>query len=144
VARIYQVESVLVDTGILYALADRNDEWHEPSVRCVSDLTGRLLVPSSVFPEACYLINRYLGQDAEIALVKAFINRELTIEHFTTQDLVRAADLMKKYKDNNIGLVDASIIAIAERLKISRILTTDRRHFGAIRPQHCKELELLP
>jgi predicted nucleic acid-binding protein len=142
--RIYQVESLLVDTGILYALADRKDEWHAPSVRFASEFTGRLLVPSSVIPEACYLINRFLGLDAEIALVKAFINRELTIEHFTGQDLVRAADLMKKYKDNNIGWVDASIIAIAERLKISRILTTDRRHFGAIRPQHCKKLEMLP
>jgi len=130
--------------GILYALADRKDEWHGPSVLFVSESTGRLLVPSSVIPEACYLINRFLGQDAEIALVKAFINRELTIEHFTAPDLVRGADLMKKYKDSNIGWVDASIIAIAERLKITRILTTDRRRFGAIRPQHCKELELLP
>jgi hypothetical protein len=143
-AQIYQVDTVLVDTGILYALADKKDEWHGPSVRFASEFTGRLIVPSSVVPEACYLIGEYLGPDAEAAFVKALINREMALEHFSAHDLVRAADLMRKYKDNNIGFVDASLAAIAERLKICRILTTDRRHFSAIRPRHCKEFILLP
>jgi predicted nucleic acid-binding protein len=41
------------------------------------------------------------------------------------------------------GFVDATIGATAERLKISRILTTDRRDFPVIRPRHCKAFELL-
>lgn len=143
-AQIYQVDSVLVDTGILYALADKKDEWHVPAVLFASEFRGRLVVPSSVVPEACYLMSEYLGPDAEAAFIKALINHEMTLEHFSAHDLVRAADLMKKYKDNNIGFVDASVVAIAERLKLCRILTTDRRHFGAIKPQHCREFTLLP
>ncbi len=42
------------------------------------------------------------------------------------------------------GFVDASIVAMAERLKICGILTTDRRHFAAVKPEHCKEFTLLP
>jgi len=143
-AQVFQVDSVLVDTGILYALADKQDEWHAPAVSFVSEFRGRLVVPSPAVPEACYLLNEYLGQDAEAAFVKALINREMTLEHFSVQDLVRASDLMEKYQDNNIGFVDASTVVIAERLKICRILTTDRRHFGAIKPQHCKKFTLLP
>jgi len=62
----------------------------------------------------------------------------------TTQALPRISELLKKYCDSNIGFVDASVVAIAERLKISGILTTDRRHFETIKPQHCKEFTLLP
>ncbi|MBI5419807.1 MAG: hypothetical protein HZA60_06950, partial [Deltaproteobacteria bacterium] len=58
--------------------------------------------------------------------------------------LVRAVELITAYSDSNIGAVDASLAAIAERLKISSLLTTDRRHFSIIQPNHCKGFTLLP
>jgi predicted nucleic acid-binding protein len=51
---------------------------------------------------------------------------------------------MRRYEDAQIGFVDATVVAIAERLKLKRILTTDRRDFSLMRPRHCKEFELLP
>ena len=143
-AKSFQVESLIIDTGVIYALADRKDDWHAEAAGFMSDFSGRLIVPSTVVPEACYLLNTYLGQDAEIGFVLALVNREMVIEHSTSQDLARISELLKKYSDANIGFVDASIVAIAERLKISGILTTDRRHFAAIKPQHCKGFTLLP
>lgn len=103
-----------------------------------------MIVPSTVVPEICYLLNTYLGSDAEISFVKSLVNRELLLEQSTFQDLSRIAELLKKYDDVNIGFVDASLVAVAERLRISGILTTDRRHFTAVKPQHCKEFTLLP
>jgi hypothetical protein len=47
---------------------------------------------------------------------------------------------MAKYSDAALGFVDASIVAVAERLKIKELLTTDRRHFSLIRPRHCPTL----
>jgi predicted nucleic acid-binding protein len=43
-----------------------------------------------------------------------------------------------------LGLVDASIVAIAERLKVRVLATTDRRHFGAVRPRHVERFTLVP
>lgn len=143
-AKDFQVESLIIDTGVIYALADRKDDWHASSVRFLSEFRGRLFVPSTVVPEACFLLNTYLGQDGEMGFVQALIKREMLLEHSTAQDLARVAELLKKYRDANIGFVDASVVAIAERLKVSGILTTDRRHFAAIKPQHCKEFTLLP
>ena len=143
-AKSYQVESLIIDTGVIYALADRKDDWHAAAALFMSDFSGRLFVPSTVVPEACYLLNTYLGQDAEMGLIQSLINREMVLEHSSTQDLARIAELLKKYHDSNIGFVDASVVALAERLKISGILTTDRRHFAAIKPQHCKGFTLLP
>jgi hypothetical protein len=66
------------------------------------------------------------------------------MEPLAGDDLPRAADLMLAYADLPLGFVDASIIAMAERLDITTILTTDRRHFGAVRPSHCERLRLVP
>lgn len=105
---------------------------------------GKLIIPSAVIPEACYLLNIYLGQSAEIVFIRSLINKELNIEHFNANDLIRCAELLKQYNDLNLGFVDATIIAISERLKIHDILTTDRRHFSIVKPKHCEAFTLLP
>lgn len=143
-ARTFALDVVLVDTGILYALANRKDNWHERAVAFVEGFVGKLSVPSTVIPEAAYLLNTYLGQHAEAVFLQSLLDGEMTVEQVTMADLARASELLKEYADANIGLVDASVIALAERLKISRILTTDRRHFGMVRPKHCQAFELLP
>ena len=97
-----------------------------------------------MLPEACYLLNTYLGQNAELSFMSSLIKKELNVEHFRDSDLVRSEEVLKKYKDQNIGFVDALIIAISERLKIRHILTTDRRHFSVIHPNHCEKFILLP
>lgn len=143
-AEIYKIETFLIDTGILYALADRKDKWHLRSARFIAESAGRLVVPSTVLPETCYLLNTCIGQAAEIAFIRAVIDRELIVEQVTAADLARAAEVMIAYADANIGMVDASLVAVAERLKLTKILTTDRRHFAMIKPRHCKGFQLLP
>jgi hypothetical protein len=45
---------------------------------------------------------------------------------------------------DELGFVDTTVIAIAERLKVATIATTDRRHFGAVRPAHRDRFLLVP
>jgi predicted nucleic acid-binding protein len=40
--------------------------------------------------------------------------------------------------------VDASVVAVAERLGIGTVATLDRRHFTVVRPRHVDMFELLP
>lgn len=95
-------------------------------------------------PEACYLLNTYLGQTAENGFISSLKEKELSIEHFTAHDLARSLEIMMQYNDLNLGFTDASIVAIAERLKTRKILTTDTRHFSVVRPKHCSSFILLP
>lgn len=135
---------VIVDTGILYAMADLDDAWHERVKAYLQTQTDTLIVPVTVLPEACYLLNKYIGQDAERQLISSLLRGEMQVENLTDNDLRRTLNLLEQYADANIGLVDATVVAIAERRKIRRILTTDRRHFSLIRPRHCPHFELLP
>ncbi len=54
------------------------------------------------------------------------------------------ADLVDRYADFPLGGVDASVIALAERLGVTEIATLDRRHFGVVRPKHVEAFTLLP
>ena len=138
------MSTVLVDTGILYAMADLYDAWHEPVKAFLKNNTDVLVVPTTVLPEICYLLNTHLGKESERKLIASITQGELRVEGLTNDDFRRSLQLLETYSDVNIGFVDTSIVAIAERLKIHRILTTDRKHFSIIRPRHCRSFELLP
>lgn len=135
---------ILIDTGIIIALADKGDSWHQRSLRFIKTFPGRLIAPSTIIPEVCYMLNTYLGPSAEIAFIQSLVQRQLAIETVTLEDLGRSLEVLQAYADLNIGLVDATVVALAERLGISRLLTTDRRHFSAVKLKQGTHLELLP
>jgi predicted nucleic acid-binding protein len=134
--------AILVDTGILYALADADDRWHQAANAWLEDVSELLIVSVTALPEVAYLLHTRLGAAAELAFVQSLAGGELEVEDLRRADLVRSAEVMRRYPE--IGLVDASIVAMAERLKIETIATTDRRHFESIRPKHTKAFKLVP
>ena len=69
---------------------------------------------------------------------------ELTVVDITADDYVRVVELIRRYADLGLGFVDASLIAIAERLGVTTIATLDRRDFTVVRPVHCDGFELIP
>ena len=143
-AKIVSIAPVLLDTGIVYALADRSDAWHLRARNFVQGFKGTLILPSTVIPEACYLLHAHLSAQAETAFIESIVNRALRLEQIDEEDMSRSVEVMNSYADLSIGFVDSSIVAVAERLNISAIMTTDRRHFSVIRPKHCPAFTLLP
>jgi len=134
--------AVLVDTGILYALADEDDAWHERARQWAETTAELLIVPVTVLPEVTYLLNSRLGAAVELAFVQSAAAGELEIEPLRQQDLTRCSDVMRRYPE--IGFVDATIVAVAERLKIEVIATTDRRHFSLVKSRHTRGYQLVP
>ena len=135
---------VILDTGALYAMADQDDAWHDRVAAWIATSRDVFVIPVTVLPEACHLMNTWLGQEAEVRFVSSLIHKEQTIENLSPPDVRRANEVLRRYSDANIGFVDATVVALAERLGIRRLVTTDRRHFGIIRPRHCPAFELLP
>lgn len=89
-----------------------------------------------------------VGRDAGIPTVVKFL-QGIAISKFqviaaTDQDLSRIAQLLDIYADSKLDFVDASIVAIAERLGIQTILTIDQRDFRMVRPKHCNNFILQP
>ena len=136
--------TVLADTGALYALVNRSDAWHQ-RVRAWWEANSEpVVVPVTVIPEATYLIGTRLGSAHEAAFVRGLGAGEVDVEPLEAADLARAADLIVAYSDLRLGFVDASVVAVAERLEIDTLITTDRRHFTVVRPAHVPRLRLVP
>ena len=133
---------LLVDTGALYALADADDAWHQRMHDFFASEHQTLLTPSTVIPEAAYLIRSRLGPRIEKMFVESLAGGEITVENLTQADLARCAQLLGEY--DFLGLVDASLVAVAERLKLKALVTTDRRDFRRVRPKHISAFDLLP
>jgi hypothetical protein len=136
--------TVLADAGCLYAMVHRDDAWHERTRQWWETNAEPILVPITVIPEVTYMLATRLGVHAEQGFVRALASGELPIESLEGEDISRAADLIGVYADLPLGFVDASIVAMAERMDITTLLTTDRRHFGVVRPAHCERLRLVP
>jgi uncharacterized protein len=136
---------IIVDTGVLLAVADGADGDHDRCDELLSGYPGpELLVPATVIVETSWLIEDRLGPTAEAAFLRSFPAGELTRVDLTDTDWERAVELIESYADLGLGLVDASIVAVAERLAIATLVTLNRRDFTVVRPRHADALELLP
>lgn len=135
---------ILIDTGPLVAVADADDQDHDRCVSALSAAQGPFLVPSTVLIEVSYLLQRNLGSYAEAAFLRSFLRGELTLIHPVLADLERMVALVETYADLPLGSVDASLVAIAERLNVTEIATLDRRHFTVVRPYHIPAFTLIP
>jgi predicted nucleic acid-binding protein len=132
----------IVDAGPLYAAADSDDQDHAACLQVLGRSDLRLVVPALVVAEASYFVGRRLGAAAESRFLRGV--GELDVEGPTGADFTRMADLVERYGDFPLGATDASVIALAERLDATVILTLDRRHFAAVVPKHREAFQLLP
>ncbi|MFF4991784.1 type II toxin-antitoxin system VapC family toxin [Streptosporangium saharense] len=136
--------TTLLDTGPLVAVLNADDRDHVRCTRFLEKAPGPLLVPIPVIIEVCWLVEKYRGSLAEAAFLESFGTGELEALPLENDDIVRAAQLVRAYRNLPLGAVDASVIALAERLRLPEVVTLDRRHFSVVRPRHVDALHLLP
>jgi len=138
------VGSVLavVDTGPLVAAADDDDPQHDAALSALQRPGLRLVIPAMVVAEATYLVAKALGSGAEGRFLAGMV--DFDVEAPAPNDWSRIADLVETYRSFPLGGTDASIVALAERLRTDLLITLDRRHFAAIRPRHVPAFRLIP
>jgi predicted nucleic acid-binding protein len=124
--------SVLLDTGIVYAYYDRSDRWH---VRARSLLQGEqrgLILPAPVIPEVDHLLGQRLGAASRQTFYAGIVDGYYLVADVPTATYERIADLNRRFESLGLGFVDAAVAALAEVLGLTRIATTDRRHFDPL------------
>lgn len=120
---------LLLDTGALYAYYDRSDAWHAAAAELISSEPGGLLVPSPVVPEVDLLLGVRLGRAARQLLYRGFAEAAYLLVELPQERFARVAEIDRQFAELDLGFVDAAVVALAESLAVSRIATTDRRHF---------------
>jgi uncharacterized protein len=133
----------IADTGFIVALIDRQDSYHQEA-KTIYLQQKQILVPQSVLAEVAYLLGCHVGVSAVIQFLRALKTSRFELMALTEEDIARIEDILETYQDSRVDFVDASVMAIAERLNLTTILTLDRRDFSLYRPQHCTAFTLLP
>ncbi len=139
---------IVVDTGGLLRALARTPEGGVsfPEYEAALTAATHVIIPGLVLAEVDYFLRE--DRRAMRKLVAEVFDPGTRYEYELPlpSDLVRALELDAKFKDLAMGLVDCTVAAVAERRQVYRILTTDRRHFSAIRvgPGFARALDLLP
>ena len=123
---------ILVDTGAMVALLDRDDDQHLVLREIYDENPASWILPWAILPEVDYLVANHLGSKARDALLADLSDGAFSVEWGRDDDLAAAGRIHSRYRSLGLGLVDAVVIATAERLKVQAIATLDLRHFGAV------------
>ena len=133
---------IVADTGAVLALLDADDRHHAALVDLFDRTGDRWVLPWAILPEVDYLVHRHGGAEAADAFVADLAAGAWSVEWGDHADLPAARALLARYADLRFGLVDAVVMAVAERLQAEAIVTRDVRHFGAVELHH--DPRLLP
>jgi predicted nucleic acid-binding protein len=134
--------SILLDTGIVYAYYDRTDAWHDRARTLIQGEQRGLIVPAPVVPEVDHLLRHRLGPASRFPFYAGIVDGYYLIADLPKDAYSRVAELNRNFQELDLGFVDAAVVALAETLGLSRVATTDRRHFDPLAA--ALSLQLLP
>lgn len=122
----------LLDTGPIIAFLDSRDPQHDRVAAALDSFSGRLVTSSAVVLEAMHLLTTFRA--GAVSLVEFLVASKTEIYSCTSiEELLESAKLMAKYSDTPLDFADATLILLACRKKIYKILTLDRRGFRTYR-----------
>jgi len=137
---------ILVDTGALYALADRNDTHHRAARLFFHRVRSNevLAVPLPVVVEAMLFMEARLGARAPRALWDDLVDGVFHVLAISDETLAAAREIDRRYESAKLGFVDCTSLALCEQHRITTVFTYDRRDFSLYRPTFVDALELVP
>lgn len=135
---------IIADTSGLLALFNAAEPDHEAVAARVAEELDQLVVSPYVLAELDYLVATRTGVDAELAMLRELAGGAYHLATVDPDQLDTAAAVVERYRDQRIGIADASLVVLADRFRTRRILTLDRRHFTVLRPLSGGEFELIP
>ena len=138
-----RVPPVIVDTSALLAFFDASEPDHE----AVSEVLGTadaLVVSPYVVAELDYLVATRHGVDDELAVLDELTGGAWHLAAFDQEGLRRSREVISRYRDQDIGVADASIVVLAARYRTRTIASLDHRHFDVLRSLDGGYFEVLP
>jgi predicted nucleic acid-binding protein len=126
--------------GAIYSLYDSSDAHHIDFVRLFQRADISIVVPAFVLPEADHLIRTQLGLAAQGDFLDGLIRGFFTVEPTTAGDWQAAARLIRE--NPGLGLTDATVVSVAQRLTTLVVLTANEQRFRRLRTS--ERLTLLP
>ncbi|MGD0404535.1 MAG: PIN domain-containing protein [Candidatus Acidiferrales bacterium] len=135
------MKPVLLDTGVIVALLDRSESFHQACARAVREVEAPLVTCEAVITESCYLLRSLSG--ASGAVIENVAAGIFQVPFQLSRDTAGVRKVLQKYKDRKIDLADACLIRLADEFGTGDILTLDQ-DFAIYRWGKNKPFRVLP
>lgn len=135
---------LVCDTSGLIAFFDASESSHARVAAAIDQSSGPFVVSPYVVAELDYLLMSRRGSRQARAALTELATDAWVLESFDSSDLSQAIAVMERFADQEIGVTDASIAVLADRVGTDRILTLDRRHFDVLRTTDGRPFTIIP
>jgi len=126
---------IVIDSGPLIALFDRDDNYHKKALKFINELKDELVSNYAVITEVSHLLD--FSIKAQIDFLRWVFNGGISIADISSEDLLRIIELTEKYSDLPMDFADASLVVLCDRMNIRDIASVDR-DFGIYRTREKK------
>ncbi len=126
--------TIIVDTSAVLAAFDESQADHAAVAAALEANTEPLVLSPMIAAEADYMLYTRLGADAARAFARDIAAESYELGSWEARDHAAALALITAYRDDYVGIADASNVVLADRYRTTRLLTLDQRHFRVLRP----------
>jgi predicted nucleic acid-binding protein len=133
------MQRLLVDSGPLVALFDGGDRWHSAVAEFIKGFRGELLTSAANITEAAWITGS-VSQKMMSNLLTWLHRGAVVVHNFEADDLRRIAALSAQYQTLRPDFADLALLALAERTKVDRVITLDKKDFDVYRLKNGKPL----
>lgn len=133
--------TVVVDTSVVLAVLDPDDVHHDRAVALYETLDEDLVTTPLAVAEMDYLATRRAGRQGADLLWENLDSGAVQVRWWATA-IVETLALARGRPE--LGLTDASLLALAPVVRTTRIATFDHRHLAAARTADGTRVTLLP
>ena len=117
------LNTVLIDTGPLIALFDRDDKYHTSILEFIKNTNYRFISTAAVLTETMYMLDFNVA--VQLSFLEWIMKEGVIIHEIKQSNIKRVIDLTRKYSDIPMDFADATLAIAAEERGIRQIISID-------------------
>ena len=117
------LNTVLIDTGPLIALFDRDDKYHTSIIEFIKNTNYRFISTTAVLTETMYMLDFNIA--VQLNFLEWIMKEGVIIHEIKQSNIKRIIDLTRKYSDRPMDFADATLVIAAEERGIRQIISID-------------------
>jgi predicted nucleic acid-binding protein len=133
--------AVVLDTSVVVAAISRDDRHHAAAARWLEEVDDELVTSPLAVAEMDYWASKLGGLDLCRALWDDFDSGAYAVRWWAD---ALSETMAAARAEPHVGLTDASLVALAARLRTTRIATFDLLHFRALSTPDGEPFIVLP
>jgi predicted nucleic acid-binding protein len=117
------LKTILIDSGPIIALFDRDDNYHKQIIDFVKKEKYRFITTTAVITEVSHMLD--FSIDVQILFFEWVMKEGVLLQEIIQRDINRIIELTKKYCDRPMDFADATLVITAEKTGIREIISID-------------------